>query len=277
MRPYKPTPRDLACPDNLNRLRRICNPWTKRIWTLDIPEEEKPPIMEQRRYTTTAWRQFGSSVHYTLPRGDKPIPDDDEGEELHITDPDLADWRDKLNGKSSTLRSSFSKAWSRSPFSDPTRASTKLSSRRAARSESRPASPLAGETSPSPPRFCSSSATTRPSGSTTNIPSFKPKAFTLGDERRGVIVRYAPPVKRGSKAHITTTLLPGSLIWANDGVKYDLLEWRTEDGARPRQAAKDQRSDDRFLPVGAGRGARLNPQHHSRPDLAEPDRAARLR
>ena len=50
------------------------------------------------------------------------------------------------------------------------------------------------------------------------------------DERRGVIVRYAPPIKRGSKAHVATTLLPGSLIWANDGVKYDLLEWRNESG-----------------------------------------------
>ena len=63
--------------------------------TLDIPEADKPPIMEQRRYTTTAWRQLGSAVHYCFPRGDKPI-DDDEGEELHVTDPDLLIWRDDL-------------------------------------------------------------------------------------------------------------------------------------------------------------------------------------
>ena len=68
--------------------------------------------------------------------------------------------------------------------------------------------------------------------------AFKPKAFSLADERRGVIVRYAPPIKKGSKAHQVTTLLPGSLIWAVDGIAYDLLEWRSEDGLSPGKPQK---------------------------------------
>ena len=87
-----PSPaRNRLCHDKVTRRRRICNPWTTKDWTLDIPEEEKPPIMEQRRYTTTAWRQLGSAVHYCLAARRQASPDDDDGEDLHVTDPDLAD------------------------------------------------------------------------------------------------------------------------------------------------------------------------------------------
>ena len=176
-------------------------------FTLDIPEEEKPPIMEQRRYTTTAWRQLGSAVHYCLPRGDKPI-DDDEGEELHITDPDLerlarrypqaeAQRRDlpsARRGRGHLLRARSAR-------------STRRSSRRAPRSESLPASPLAGGTRPIATSILFKLRDDEAKRLDDEYSAFRPKAFTLDDERRGVIVRYAPPIKRGSKAHLVTTLL----------------------------------------------------------------------
>lgn len=186
--------------------------------------------MDQRRYTSTAWRQLGSSVHYCRPRGDKPV-DDDEGEELHVTDPDLAEWRDlprkqRLNaaiflqqgvvevtffGPDQTLNACFFQACAKlaiAPRFAIGRRSRTIATSILFKLRDDEAKRLDDE-----------------------YQSFRPKAFTLSDERRGVIVRYAPPVKRGSKAHQVTTLLPGSLLWAPDGVKYDPLEWRDESGA----------------------------------------------
>ena len=103
-------------------------------FTLDIPEEAKVPIMEQRRYTTTAWRQLGSAVHYCLPRGDKPI-DEDEGEENHITDPDLKVWQDDLRKQKAQRRDILEpRRGPRSHSSGPISISTRRSSRRAPRS-----------------------------------------------------------------------------------------------------------------------------------------------
>ena len=69
---------------------------------------------------------------------------------------------------------------------------------------------------------------------------FKPKAFTLDDARRGVIIRYAPPTKRAPRRRPSPRCLPGSLMWAPDGKDYDPIEWRDEAGqglSKPRQTA----------------------------------------
>ena len=203
----------------------------EKDWTLDIPEEEKPPIMDQRRYTTTAWRQLGSAVHYCLPRGDKPI-DDDEGEELHVTDPDLVDWRDKLNRKQKLNAAIFlQQGVVEVTFFGPDQSLNEAFFQACGKVGIAPRFAIGRRNKPFATSILFKLRDDEAKRLDDEYSSFKPKAFTLGDERRGVIVRYAPPVKRGSKAHVTTTLLPGSLIWANDGVKYDLLEWRTEDGA----------------------------------------------
>jgi Family of unknown function (DUF5906) len=197
---------------------------------LDIPEHEKPPIMDQRRYTTTAWRQLGSSVHYCFPRGDKPI-DDDEGEELHITDPDLRIWVDDERKQKLNAAIFLQQGVIEVTFFGPDQSLNECFF-------------LACPTVGIAPRFAIGRRS-RPIATSVlfklrddeakrleeEYSAFKPKAFTLDDARRGIIVRYAPPVRRGSKAHQVTTLLPGSLLWAADGKDYDLLEWRSEDGS----------------------------------------------
>ena len=208
------------------------------VWILDIPDDQKAIVMEQRNYTTTAYRQLGVPVRYCLPRQDKPL-DPEEGERLHSTDDDLAVWREvvakqKLNagislergvievtffGPDQTLNACFFPACAK--LGIPPRYAIGRRSRQVATSilfklRDDEARRLEDEYS-----------------------GFKPKPFTIEDARRGVIVNFAPPVKRG-QAQYTLTLLPGSLLWHENGVDYDLFEWRDEAGtgpAKPRQTS----------------------------------------
>ena len=195
--------------------------------------------MEQRVHTRTAWRQLGSSAHYCLPRSDKPIPgdDNDDGEQLHVTDPNLDIWRDDprkqgLNcvlflqqgvvevtffGPDQTLNQCFFAACSK----------LGLSARFAFGRRSRPiaTSVLFKLREDEAKRL------------EEDYSGFKPKTFTLEEARRGVIIRYAPPTKKPTKV---TTLLPGSLVWGPEGKTYDPIEWRGEAGyglSQPRQTA----------------------------------------
>jgi Family of unknown function (DUF5906) len=211
-------------------------------FTLDIPEEEKPAVMEQRKYSTIAWRQLGSSVHYCLPRSDKPVPgeDNDDGEQLHVTDPDLVIWREdvrkqKLNaalflqqgvvevtffGPDQTLNQCFFAAC----------AKLGLSARFAFGRRSRPiASSVLFKLRDDEAKRLDE-----------EYSGFRPRFFSVDDARRGVVIRYAAPAKRASQGQPATTLLPGSLLWSADGVRYDLIDWRDEAGqgpSKPRQTA----------------------------------------
>ena len=214
-------------------------PVDDKAFYLDIPEEDKPPIMEQRLQTRTAWRQLGSSAHYCLPHGKDPVPgdDNDDGEQLHVTDPNLDIWRDDVRkqglncvlflqqgvveltffGPDQTLNQCFFAAC----------AKLSLSTRFALGRRSRPiaTSVLFKLREDEAKRL------------EEEYSGFKPKAFTLDDARRGVIIRYSAAAK---KAKPDITLLPGSLVWAPNGKDYDPIEWRGEAGqglSVPRQTA----------------------------------------
>ena len=198
--------------------------------TLDIPEADKPPIMEQRRHTTTAWRQLGSAVHYCLPRGDKPL-DEDEGEELHVTDPDLKVWQDDLRKQKLNAAIFLSQGVIEVAFFGPDQSLNEAFFQACAKLSLAPRFAIGRRSGGFARSLLFKLRDDEAKRLDEDYASFRPKAFTLDDARRGVIVRYAPPIKRGSKAHQVTTLLPGSLIWAPNGIDYDLLEWRSEDGA----------------------------------------------
>src|SRR4029077_11345336 len=198
-------------------------------FTLDIPEEEKPPIMEQRRYTTTAWRQLGSAVHYCLPRSDKGI-DEDEGEELHVTDPDLAVWRDDIRKQKLNAAIFLEQGVVEFPIFGPDQTLNQCFFQACGKIGIAPRFAIGRRPKPIAPSILFKLRDDEAKRLDDEYSSFRPKAFSLGDERRGVIIKYAPPIKRGSKAHQVTALLPGSLLWSADGTTYDLLEWRSEDG-----------------------------------------------
>jgi hypothetical protein len=194
---------------------------------LDIPEEDKAIVMAERELTIIAYRQLQNSVHYCLPRDDKPLEGD---EALHNTDPDLRVWIDddlkqKLNatmflengvvearffGPDQSLNACFFAACDK----------LNLSPRYAIGRRSREwaTSVLFKLRDDEAKRFDE------------EYSSFKPKPFTLDDARRGVVFNYAPPAKKGSNAHKVTTLAPGSLLWHGNGVDYDLFVWRSETG-----------------------------------------------
>jgi hypothetical protein len=204
-------------------------PVADEAFYLDIPDDQKPPIMDQRLYTTTAWRQLGSAVHYCLPRGDKGI-DDDEGEELHVTDPDLAIWRQDPRKQKLNAAIFLQQGVVEVTFFGPDQSLNECFFQACVKLGIAPRFAIGRRSCAVATSILFKLRDDEAKRLDDEYVSFKPKAFTLGDERRGIIIKYAPPIKRGSKAHQVTTLLPGSLLWAPDG-KYDLLEWRDESGA----------------------------------------------
>ncbi len=197
---------------------------------LNIPEEQKAIVMEERRATTTAYRQLQAPVHYCKPRQNKPL-EEGKGEELHWTDNELALWRDDVNkqglnaaialvqgvvevkffGPDQTLNACFFSAC----------AKLGISTRYAIGRGAKPiASSILFKLREDEERKLDD-----------DYAGFRPKPFTLEDSRRGVIIRYSPPVKKGSTLPPMLTLLPGSLLWAEDSTTYDLFTWRDEAGA----------------------------------------------
>jgi hypothetical protein len=194
---------------------------------LDIPAEAKVIVMAQRELTGVAWKQLQAEIDYCKPRTDKLL---EGGEEFHLTDPNLRVWIDddlkqKLNaaitlhqgvvevrffGPDQTLNECFFAAC----------AKLGLSPRYAIGRRSKPfaTSVLFKLRDDEAKRLDDEYST------------FKPKPFSLDDARRGVVISYAPPAKKGSNAHKVTTLMPGSLLWHENGVDYDLIVWRLETG-----------------------------------------------
>lgn len=199
--------------------------------------------MEQRLYTTTAWRQLGSAVTYCLPRGDKPA-NDDEGEELHVTDPELSDWR--LDPRQQGLNAAIflQQGVIEVTFFGPDQTLNECFFQACARLAISPRFAIGRRSRPFATSVLFKLRDDEAKRLDDEYASFRPKAFTLGDERRGIVVRYAPPIKRGTKAHQVTSLLPGSLLWGPDGKTYDPLEWRSETGA---ELGKPQRTSIQTL------------------------------
>ena len=103
--------------------------------------------------------------------------------------------------------------------------------------EAGPVGPLCDRQAFTRGRFVSliQAATTTPPASNDEYSDFKPRPFAIDDTRRGVVLNYAPPAKKGSAAHKITTLVPGSLLWHENATDYDLLTWRDETGLGPPQ------------------------------------------
>ena len=215
--PQNPSPaRNRLCHDKVTRRRRICNQCQTKTLPSIFPRKPKPPIMEQRRYTTTAWRQLGSAVHYCLPRGDKPL-DDDEGEELHVTDPDLRVWQDDIRKQKLNAAIFLQQGVVEVTFFGPDQHLNEAFFQACAKVGIAPRFAIGRRNKTVATSILFKLRDDEAKRLDDEYSAFKPKAFSLADARRGVIVRYAPPVKKGSKAHHVTTLLPGSLIWAQDG------------------------------------------------------------
>ena len=201
-------------------------------YPLDLPPEQKAIVMHERELSVLAWRQLGAEIDYCKPRGKKPL---DGGEEFCRTDDELRAWIDddnkqKLNG-AITLHQGVVEARIFGPDQSINEcffaacAKLGLNARYAIGRASRPvaSSVLFKLNDMEAARLDDEYST------------FKPKAFTIDDTRRGVVINYAPPIKKGSNAHKVTTLVAGSLLWHENGVDYDLLTWRDETGQRPAQ------------------------------------------
>lgn len=205
-------------------------PVAEPTYPLDLPPEQKAVVMHERELSVLAWRQLGAEIDYCKPRGKRPL---DGGEEFCRTDDELRAWIDddnkqKLNG-AITLHQGVIEARIYGPDQSLNEcffaacAKLGLSARYAIGRASKPvaSSVLFKLNDMDAARLDDDYST------------FKPKAFTLDDTRRGVSLNYAPPIKKGSNAHKVTTLVAGSLLWHENGVDYDLLTWRDESGQRP--------------------------------------------
>jgi hypothetical protein len=200
-------------------------------WSLDLPPEQKAIVMEERELTVIAYRQLGAPLQYCLPREDKPLAPD-ESEKFHITDDDRlwidATRKQKLNaliflqlgvievrffGPDQTLAQCFFQACvklnlaTRYAFG---RASKDFAQSVLFKLRDDEAARLDEEYS-----------------------GFKPRPFMLDDERRGVIINYAPIAKKGSNARLVAAIAPGSLLWHENGTDYDLIKWRDASGQGP--------------------------------------------
>ena len=183
--------------------------------------------MVERERVTLAYRQLQASVHYCLPRTDKPL----EGEEaLHATDENLRVWIDDDNKQKLNATMFLQNGVVEVRFFGPDQSLNEcffaacvklgLAARYAIgrRSKTVATSVLFKLRDDEAKRLDD------------EYSDFRPKPFTLDDARRGVIVNYAPAAKKGSNAHLVTALMPGSLLWHENGVDYDLLVWRSETG-----------------------------------------------
>ena len=188
--------------------------------------------MHERKLTVSAFRQLGAQVEYCEPRGRKPL---EGGEQFQDTDPDLRDWiedpdRQGLNG-AITLHQGVIEAHIFGPDDSLARCffaaclKLGLSARYAIARHSQGAasSVLFKLRDDDAARFHD------------EYSDFKPRPFAIDDTRRGVVLNYAPPAKKGSAAHKVTTLVPGSLLWHENATDYDLLTWRDETGLGPSQ------------------------------------------
>jgi hypothetical protein len=196
---------------------------------LDIPEEEKPAVMAEREFTTTAFRQLGAPISYCLKRQDKPLARD-ENEQLHQTDENLARWREDTRKQGLNACIFLQQGVVEVRFFGPDQTINECFFA---------ACPKAGIT----PRYAIGRRSKEIATSVLfklrddearrlddDYSTFRPKAFSVDDTRRGVVINFAPPIKKGSNAHQVTALLPGSLLWNDDGVRYDLFVWRADSG-----------------------------------------------
>ena len=205
-------------------------PPPKKAWPLDLSPEAKALVMHERALSVAAWRKLGAQMEYCEPRGRKPL---EGGEQFQDTDPDLRDWiedpdRQGLNG-AITLHQGVIEARLFGPDDSLARcffaACAKLGMAAryaiARHSQATASSVLFKLRDDEAARVHD------------EYSDFKPKMYMIDDTRRGVMLNYAPPAKKGSTAHRVTTLVPGSLLWHDNGTDYDLLVWRDESGQKP--------------------------------------------
>ena len=202
----------------------------RKTWPLDLPPEQKALVMHERDITVRAYRQLGAQAEYCEPRGFKPP---EGGEQFVNSDPELRDWiddpdRQGLNG-AITLHQGVIEARIFGPDDSLAKCffaacqKLNLAARYviARRSQATASSVLFKLRDDEAARLHD------------EFSDFKPKMFMIDDTRRGVMLNYAPPAKKGSSAHKVTTLVSGSLLWHDNGSDYDLLVWRDESGQEP--------------------------------------------
>jgi hypothetical protein len=201
-------------------------------WTLDLPADQKKTVMDQRELTVLAARQLMAPVHYCLPRADKPLPPD-EDEKLHQTDNDLRVWIDNDRKQKLNALAYLQNGVVEVRFFGPDQSINQCFFAACARLGIAPRYAFGRASKPIATSILFKLRDDEAKRLDEDYSGFKPKAFTLEDTRRGVAINYAPPIKKGSNAHVVTTIAPGSLLWHENGVDYDLITWRAENGQGP--------------------------------------------
>ena len=195
-------------------------------FTLDLDEDQRKIVMDQRELTGLAFKHLQAPLQYCLPREDKPLPPDAQ-EEYHNSD-DKRLWIDdlrkqRLNGllvmpqgvvevrfqaPDDTLAQCFFAACAKLGIQ--TRYALGRSSR----------------------KFAQSILFKLREGEAEKLDdgysAFKPNAFALDGDRRRVIIKHFSP---GKNARTIFTTAPGSLLWHANGSSYDMVRWWSEDGA----------------------------------------------
>lgn len=202
-----------------------------------MPEEHKAVVMAEREATAIAWKQLGAPVTYCLPHNGKLKAD--ESEEPHITDPELTEWR--LNPDRQKLNAAvlLSQGVIEVRFFGPDQSLNACFFAACARTGLTARFAIARNTKPVAHSILFKLREDEAGRIHEEYAGFRPRPFTLDGARYGIVINSAEPVKKGD-GPMALAMLPGSIQWSDDGVRYDLLVWRGEDGvsaAKPRQTA----------------------------------------
>ena len=186
--------------------------------------------MHERALSVIAWRKLGAQVGYCEPRGRKPL---EGGEKFQDTDPELRDWIDDDNkqGLNSAITLHQGVVEARIVGPDDALAQCFFAACLKLGIAARYAIARHSQATASSVLF--KLRDDEAARLHDEYSAFKPKMFVIDDTRRGVMLNSAPPAKKGSSAHRVTTLIPGSLLWHDNGTDYDLLVWRDETGQKP--------------------------------------------
>ena len=191
--------------------------------------------MHERELTVRAFRQLGAQVEYCEPRGRKPL---EGGEKFVDSDPDLRAWIDDadMQGLNSAITLHQGVIEARIFGPDDSLAQCFFAACRKLNLAARYA--IARHSQATASTILFKLRDDEAARLHDEYSDFKPKPFMIDDTRRGVLFNAASPAKKGSNAHRVTTLVPGSLLWHDNGTDYDLLVWRDESGQGPSQGWK---------------------------------------
>lgn len=198
------------------------------VYPLNIPEEHKEIVMAQRRLTTVAFHQLQAEVNYCTPRGHTPLEDGEQF--LRETDDNLSLWRDDLNKQGVNAAITLHNGVIEARFFGPDQTLNECFFAACGKLELATRYPFGVADKAVAQSILFKLRDDEAKRFEAEYSAFRPKPFIIEEARRGVMFNYAPPVRKGSTAHKVTTLLPGSLLWHEDGVHYDLLVWRQESG-----------------------------------------------